>query len=293
LILNRALPPTSGYNSIVQNIGGTETHGFEITLNGTLMDTPGGFKWTAEFNLGSLKEKIVDLALKGPNGEPIDDIGNGWFIGQPVRVFFDYEKVGIWQADEKDAATALMGAFPGEIKLKDQDGNGTITPADRKVLGSDVPKAYGGLSTAFSYKGFDLSAFFYYRLGFMINSDFSNGQATMQGRYNNLVVDYWTIDNPTNDYPRPNKNQENITYGSTLRYMDGGYIKLRNITLGYTLPVTIAEKMKMTRLRLYVQAQNPLVWSDYDLFDPERGGNIVSGEMPSNRMFLGGINISF
>lgn len=293
LILNRALPPTSGYNSIVQNIGGTETHGFEITLNGTIMDTPGGFKWTAEFNLGSLKEKIVDLALKGPNGEPIDDIGNGWFIGQPVRVFFDYEKVGIWQATEKDAATALMGAFPGEIKLKDLDGDGKITPADRRVLGSDVPKAYGGLSTKLEFKGFDLSAFFYYRLGFMVNSQFSNDQATMQARYNNIVVDYWTIDNPTNDYPRPNKNQENITYGSTLRYMDGGYIKLRNVTLGYTLPTSIADRLKMTKLRLYVQAQNPLVWSDYKLFDPERAGNITSGEMPSYKMFLGGINISF
>lgn len=293
LILNRALPPTSGYNSIVQNIGGTTTQGFEITLNGTIMDTPGGFKWTAEFNLGSLKEKIVDLALKGPNGEKIDDIGNGWFIGQPVRVFFDYEKTGIWQADEKDAATALMGAYPGEIKLKDLDGDGKITPADRRVLGNDVPSAYGGLSTAVNYKGFDLSVFFYYRLGFMINSQFSNDQATMQARYNNINVDYWTIDNPTNDYPRPNKNQENITYGSTLRYMDGGYIKLRNVTLGYTLPASIADKLKMTKLRFYVQAQNPLVWSSYKMFDPERAGNVTSDQMPSYKMFLGGINISF
>jgi len=293
LILNRALPPTSGYNAIVQNIGGTETTGFEVTLSGTIMDSPGGFKWTAEFNLGSLKEKIVDLALKGPNGEKIDDIGNGWFIGQPVRVFFDYEKAGIWQVAEKDQATALMGAFPGEIKLNDLDGDGKITPADRKVLGNDVPKAYGGLSTKLEFKGFDFSVFAYYRLGFMINSDFSNGQATMQARYNNLDVDYWTINNPTNNYPRPNKNQENITYGSTLRYMDGGYIKLRNITLGYTLPGTILSKLKMTKLRFYVTAQNPLVWSDYKLFDPERAGNVGSGDMPSSKLFLGGINISF
>ena len=293
LILNRGLPPTSGYNSIVQNIGGTETEGFEVTLNGTILDTPGGLKWTGEFNFGSLKEKIVDLAQRGPNGELIDDIGNGWFIGEPVRVFFDYEKVGIWQVAEKDQATALMGAYPGEIKLNDLDGDGTITPKDRKVIGNDVPKAYGGLSTKVEWKGIDFSVFFYYRLGFMINSDFSNGQATMQARYNNLKVDYWTIDNPTNDYPRPNKNQENITYGSTLRYMDGGYVKMRNITLGYTLPLSISEKLKMTKLRFYVTAQNPFVWSDYTLFDPERAGNVTSGEMPSNRLFLGGINITF
>lgn len=293
LLLNRGLPPTSGYNSILQNIGGTETTGFEITLNGTILDTPGGLKWTAEFNFGSLKEKIVDLAQRGPNGEKIDDIGNNWFIGQPVRVFFDYEKIGIWQVDEKDEAFAMMAAYPGEIKLKDQNGDGTITPADRKVIGNDVPKAYGGLSTKVEWKGFDLGIFFYYRLGFMINSQFSNDQATMQARYNNLKVDYWTIDNPTNAYPRPNKNQENIAYGSTLRYMDGGYIKLRNITLGYTLPESISSKLKMTRLRVFATAQNPLVWSKYKLFDPERAGNVTSGEMPSNTLYLGGINISF
>jgi len=304
LILNRGLPPTSGYDRIVQNIGGTETQGYEVTLNGTIMDTPGGLKWTAEFNFGSLKEKIVDLAQRGPNGEKIDDIGNNWFIGQPIRVFFDYEKVGIWQADEKDAAFALMDAYPGEIKLKDQDTDndgdgiidgpsGRITPADRKVIGNDVPKAYGGLSTKVEFKGFDLSVFFYYRLGFMINSQFSNDQATMQARYNNLRVDYWTIDNPTNDYPRPNKNQENITYGSTLRYMDGGYVKLRNITLGYTLPQSVSEKLKMTKLRFYVTGQNPLVWSNYKLFDPERAGNVTSDQMPSNQLWLGGLNITF
>jgi TonB-linked SusC/RagA family outer membrane protein len=304
LILNRGLPPTSGYNSIVQNIGGTETKGFEVTLNATILDLPNGLKWTAEFNYANLKEKIVDLAQRGPNGEKIDDIGNGWFIGQPVRVFFDYEKVGIWQADEKDQAFALMDAYPGEIKLKDQDTDndgdgiidgpsGRITPADRIVIGNDVPKAQGGLNTKVEWKGFDLGIFFYYRLGFMINSQFSNDQATMQARYNNIKVDYWTIDNPTNNYPRPNKNQENITYGSTLRYMDGGYVKLRNVTLGYKLPDNIISKLKMTKFRIYASAQNPLVWSDYKLFDPERAGNVTSGEMPSNTLYLGGVEISF
>ena len=292
LLLNRALPPTSGYAFILQNIGGTETQGFEITLNSTIIDNPNGLKWTAEFNLGSLKEKIVDLAQRGPNGEKIDDVGNGWFIGEPVRVFYDYKKLGIWQVDEKDAAAAF-NQFPGEIKIQDTNGDGAITGADRVVLGNDVPSAYGGLSSKVEFKGFDFSFLFYYRLGFMIRSEFSNGQATMQARYNNLKVDYWTIDNPTNDYPRPNKNQENITYGSSLQYYDGGFIKLRNITLGYSFPETLISKLHMTKLRIYAQAQNPLVWSDYDLFDPERAGNVNSGEMPSNQMFLGGIEVSF
>jgi TonB-linked SusC/RagA family outer membrane protein len=292
LLLNRALPPTSGYASILQNIGGTQTKGFEITLNATILDLANSLKWTTEFNLGSLQEKIVDLAQRGPNGEKIDDIGNGWFIGEPVRVFYDYKKLGIWQVEEKEAA-AIYGQFPGEIKVLDRDNNNIINGNDRMVLGNDVPKAYGGLNNKFEFKGIDFSFFLYYRLGFMINSQFSNDQATMQARYNNLRVDYWTIDNPTNAYPRPNKNQESITYGSTLRYMDGGFVKLRNITLGYSLPQSIISKLRMTKLRVYFTAQNPITWSSYKIFDPERAGNVTSDQMPSNRMFLGGINVTF
>ncbi len=293
LLLNRQLPPTSGYDYILQNIGGTETDGLEVTLYSTIIDKPNGLKWTADVNFGTLKEKIVDLALRGANGELIDDRGNNWFIGQPIRVFYDYNKIGIWQADEKDAALAF-GQYPGEIKVEDVNGDGKIDLTnDRKILGNDVPQAYGGLNNKFEFKGFDFSFFFYYRLGFKIRSEFSNGQATMQARYNNLDVDYWTIDNPTNDYPRPNKNQENITYGSSLNYVDGGFVKLRNITLGYTLPESIAGKLKMTKLRVFVTAQNPITWSNYKLFDPERAGNVTSGEMPSSRLFLGGINMSF
>jgi TonB-linked SusC/RagA family outer membrane protein len=292
LLLPRQLPPTSGYSFILQNVGGTETKGFEITLNSVIIDRPNSLKWEAEFNLGSLKEKIVDLDQRGPNGELIDDIGNGWFIGEPIRVFYDFNKIGIWQADEVEAAESFK-QVPGELKLEDVSGDGAITQDDRKILGNDVPKAYGGFKNKLSFKGFDLEVFLYYRLGFMINSAFSNGQATMQGRYNNLDVDYWTIDNPTNAYPRPNKNQENITYGSSLNYMDGGFVKLRNITLGYKLPESIASRLKMTKLRVFVSGQNLATWSDYKLFDPERAGNVGSGEMPSNRMFLGGIEIGF
>lgn len=293
LLLNRALPPTTGYASILQNIGGTETSGFEITLESTIVDKPDGLKWTAEFNLGSLKERIVDLAQRGPNGEKVNDVGNGWFIGQPIRVFYDYNKLGIWQVSEKDQA-AVYGQYPGEIKVEDVNTDGKIDLTnDRKILGNDVPKAYGGLTNKFWFKGLDFSIFLYYRLGFMINSDFSNAQATMQARYNNLNVDYWTIDNPTNAYPRPNKNQESITYGTSLNYVDGGFVKVRNITLGYTLPETISSKLWMTKLRIFATAQNPIIWSKYKLFDPERAGNVTSGEMPSYRLFLGGIEVSF
>lgn len=293
LLLTRRLPQTSGYTSILQNVGGTETNGFEITLSSIIVDRPNGLRWAADFNLGRYNEKIVDLALRDADGNKVDDVGNGWFIGQPIRTFYNYEKVGIWQASEREEADAVMDAFPGEIKLKDQDGDGRITPDDRVILGNDVPGAYGGFTNRFNFKGIDLSFFFYYRVGFMIDCQFCNSQATMQGRYNNLAVDYWTIDNPTNEYPRPNQNQENITNGNTLRYRDGGYVKLRNITLGYTLPTNVLDRLKLSTVRIFATAQNPIVWSKFKLFDPERAANVNSNEMPSSQLFLGGLNVTF
>ena len=187
LLLRRNLPPGSGYDFIFQNIGATRTKGYELTLNGNIINSPGGFKWNADFNIASYKEEIVDLALRDANGDKTNDTGNAWFIGQPIRVFYDYKKIGIWQAGEVGEATALQGAFPGEIKLQDTDGNGTITPADRVVIGNDIPSMYGGLNNQLSYKGFDFSFFLYYRLGYTLDSRFHSDQASMQSRYNNLV----------------------------------------------------------------------------------------------------------
>ena len=293
LLLRRNLPATTGYNLVLANIGATKTNGFELTLNANIISSPGGFKWDADFNIAHYQEQIVDLAQRDANGNKTSDTGNAWFIGQPIRVFYDYQKIGIWQKTEVDAAKTMMGAFPGEIKLQDTDGSGTVTPADRQVLGNDIPSAYGGLNNRLSFKGFDFAFFLYYRLGYTLDSRFHSDQATMQARYNNLNIDYWTIDNPSNDYPRPNKNQENPQFASTLRYKDGGFVKLRTITLGYTLPATVLSKLGLTSLRVYVSAQNPLVWSSYKLFDPESINQIDAGDVPSNKLFLGGINLTF
>lgn len=300
LLLRQNLPASGGYDAILSNIGATRTQGFEITLSGNILNTPSGFKWDADFNLASYKEEITDLAQRDANGNKTNDTGNAWFIGQPIRVFFDYQKVGIWQKNEATDATALMGGFPGEIKLKDQNGDGKITPDDRIVLGSDIPSAFGGFNNRFSYKGFDFSFFLYYRLGYMLDSRISADQATMQARYNNFAVDYWTFDNPTNSYPRPNKNQESPQYATTLRYTDGGFIKLRTISLGYNFPAPILSKLGLTSLRVYVTAQNAFIWSNYTIQDPEvappavaGNGTLGAGQVPSNKVFLGGINLTF
>ncbi len=301
LLLARNLPFTSGYTNVFQNIGATRTTGVELFLNAGIINSP-KFKWDVSFNISSYDEEITELALKDENGNPIDDVGNNWFIGQPIRVFFDYRKIGIWQADEADLARSVDNQEPGTIRVDDTDGDGVITPNDRVIIGSDVPDYLGGITNTFEFAGFDLSVFFFFRQGHTIFSNFHEGNNTLFARYNNLNVDYWTIDNPTNAFPRPNENQERPRYDDTMAYFDGGFIKLRNVTLGYNLPSNLLEKLKISSMRFYLSGQNLWFASDFDTFDPEvndpnlnnrpevGGGN---GIIPTSKVVLFGVNAKF
>lgn len=293
LLLQRNLPYSSGYRSILQNVGSTKNTGVELMLGANVIRSDAGFTWDIDFNISSYKEEITELALKDENGNPIDDVGNSWFIGQPINVFFDYRKIGIYQKDEVDLADRMENKEPGEIKLQDINGNDVIDPDDRVVLGTDVPDYFGGLTNRFSFKGFDFSFFLFFKQGYMLRSNFHRDNNTLFARYNNLNVDYWTIDNPTNEYPRPNENQERPTNSTSMRYFDGSFTKLRNVTLGYNFPSSITEKLKMTRLRVYAQAQNPVIWTNYETFDPENDDEVDDSDLPTPRYFLFGINIGF
>jgi TonB-linked SusC/RagA family outer membrane protein len=292
LLLKRNLPQSTGYPTAFQNIGSTQNRGFDFNIHANVLRLTNGLTWDIDFNASHYTEKILDVAQYDENGNPTNDTGNKWFIGQPLNAYFDYQKIGIWQANEVTQAAAY-GFYPGEIKINDVDGDGVISPKDRVILGNNIPSLYGGFNNSFSFKGVDLSFFFYYRLKYTIDSQFSNDNASMQGRYNNLNVDYWTIDNPTNAYPRPNFAQESATYGSTLRYYDGGFVKLRTVSIGYNLPKNIISMLHITNFRVYLTGQNLYAWSKYKLADPESADSISSGDVPSNKLFMGGVNITF
>jgi TonB-linked SusC/RagA family outer membrane protein len=294
LILARNLPWTSGYESVFQNVGSTETNGVEFGVNAVILDNPDGLNFDVNFNISSYNEKITELALKDASGNPADDVGNEWFIGQPVRVFYNYEYGGIYKTSEAALAQNLEGKVPGEIARKDTDDDGQITPNDRTVLGSDVPDYFGGITTNFSYGNWDLSAFFYFKQGQMINSNFHRGNNSLQGRYNNLDVDYWTPDNQDARYPRPNIGDERAVDGDLLTYFDGSFVKLRNLTLGYNVDSEIASSIGMRNLRVYLQGQNLWFDSDYDTFDPEIGAQTLdSGVAPSSSMWAFGVRANF
>jgi len=298
LLAPQPLPNSTGFGGFTTNVGKTQNRGIELSLS-TINIDKGGFRWSTDFSFTRNREEILELA----NG---DDIGAGRFIGQPITVFFDWNKIGIWQTDQKDMAESFSDKV-GEIRIEDFDGNGRITADDRQILGSPVPDFAGGITNRFSYKGIDFSFFLFGRVGSMIRSAFhTGGFNALAGRYNNLAVNYWTPDNPTNDYPRPNQNQEFPKYSSSLQYFDGTFLKVRNINLGYNLPVDIASKLGMESLRIYGSVQQPFIFSEYRTvhkgIDPETfidteqgvdGGTINANIAPAVTQYTFGINARF
>ncbi|AHJ97127.1 SusC/RagA family TonB-linked outer membrane protein [Hymenobacter swuensis] len=287
LLLNRVLPATSGYSVVTENAGKTRNRGIEVGLNALVMEKE-SFRWNAGLTWFKNKEEITALTISG------NDVSNRWFIGSPVNVFYDYEKLGIWQTSEADEARSF-GQKPGQIKVRDLNGDGRITATDdRKVLGTTVPKWSGSFNTDFSYKGFDLSVQLFARIGQMLNYEY-NGFFDPQGIENSSRQNYWTPENPSNDFPRPDASLskttlQNALYGTTLLYEDGSYAKLRAATFGYTFPAGLASRLHMSSLRVYVQGKNLYTWSHIDNYDPERGGAINT---PIPRVLTAGLNLGF
>lgn len=300
LLLTRQLPGSSGFTETLQNVGETRNTGIEIGLSTVNLDGWNGVRWTSDINLTHSKNEIVSLFDKTQ-----DDVLNRWFIGQPItigdvigdrgnadamrQVFFDFVSDGIWQEDEAEEAAAF-GQRPGEIKVKDLNGNGMIDDGDRAIIGDSYPDWLVNIYNRFTWKNFDLSALVSARLGYMFYDAFGTGNSQLAGRFNNLNVDYWTPDNPTGVQPRPDNQRENPLYGNTRGYVDGSHWRVRNITLGYTLPQSLVSRFRATSLRIYATAQEPFVFTDYVGYDPEAGH---AATPPSYWTLLLGANLSF
>ncbi len=299
LLAPQPLPTSTGFGGFITNIGQTRNKGIELTIGSVNVDK-GGFKWTTDLIFNRNREAIIELA----NGK-VDDIAAGRFIGQPLTVFFDYKKIGIWQTNEADLATKF-GDKVGQVKIEDVNGDGKINADDRQILGSAVPNFTLGLTNRFTYKGFDLSVFVFGRFGQFIRSTFHTGQNSLAGRYNNLNINYWTPSNPTNEFPQPVVTQEFPKYNSSLQYFDGSFIKIRNINVGYNVPSGFASKLKMDGLRIYASIQQPFIFSEYITkykgMDPETfvdgeqgvgGGDINASIAPATKIFTVGLNVKF
>lgn len=316
LLMSVGLPSTSGVGSYMANVGKTENKGFELSLNGVIIDNLNGWTWEAGINWYTNKNKIIELA----DGSERDE-GNGWFVGHSINCVYDYEKIGIWQKDEEELRQIMEpGGSVGMIKVKggyNEDGTPrAINSSDRQIIELD-PSWEGGFNTRVAYKNWDLSAVASFRHGGKLISTLYGSSSylnMMTGRRNNVDVDYWTEDNPTNKFPNPAGpiSNDNPKYGTTLGFFSGSYLKFRTITLGYNFKGEWMKKAGISALRAYATVTNPFVlfspYHDESGMDPEtnsRGNEnqasaayaskvlVVGFNTPTTRNYLFGLNVTF
>lgn len=293
VIFQRSLPRVTGFSGVFDNIGEVRNRGIELGINSINVDA-GAFKWTTSINFARNQNEIIKL---------IDEVDELRFtvreaelihrVGEEVGSIFYYEFDGIWQEDEADEAERF-GQRPGQVKVKDIDDNGQITGDDRTILGSALPDWTGGMTNVFNYKGLDFSIFVTTRQGVTEYSWFHRSHGwdadDDPARFNGLKTNYWTPDNPSNEWWQPGNAGP---WKRAMFYRDVSFVKIGYMTLGYTIPSELTEKLKLGSLRVYFTAHNPFIFTDYEGWDPETASRNSWGSAFLARTLIGGVNVSF
>lgn len=302
LLYQKSLPyATGGYASspfkIWSNVGKTRNTGFELAINSRNIVTK-DFKWNTAFTFSTNKEEVV----KTTSDDPLQ-FGDYYLIkGQPVHTYYLYQYEGIW-GTAQEAEAAEYGAKPGQIRVydkPDEEGNvdKKITKDDYMVIGHADPSWSASMTNAFFFKDFDLSFQLIARWGHTISYGLTGWYRLDGLSPSPAICDYWTPENQGARYPRPDMNASQDPYqqngSSSLNYFDGSYIKVKNITLGYTLPKSALKALHINNLRVYATASNPFIFAknkylkNYDL---EKGGD--DDDAPLSKQFVFGINVTF
>lgn len=292
LIREIDIPAVSGFPSAYVNMGELQNRGVELEIHSVNLD--GEFSWKTTFMIASNKNKLTSL------GDGSEKIGTTHWVGKPISIGKRYmiEAAGIWQADQKEEA-AKYGAVPGDVRYVDHNKDGKINDEDRVFVGSYYPNFYGSMTNDFSYKNFDLSVFMTFEQG----RDIYNGNNYIllsgAGVDNNRVemLDRWTPEHPSNRYPRASATGNNRLSTTTSEFLeDGSYLKIKNITLGYTVPSKIISRTGMSYLRVYASVNNPFTFTRYTGMDPEDGdmwNNDRKSSYPITTSYMLGLQLKF
>jgi len=292
-----------GKGAILTNKADIRNQGFEIAVNWR-EEINSDLNFTLGVNLTHNKNSLENIA----GGLPITsgDLGNGQFTtrtaeGEELGSFWVFQTDGIFQSQaDIDAYTNADGgkiqadAKPGDFRLKDTNGDGKLDDEDREYMGSYQPKFYYGLNAGVNYKNLDFQIDFYGNAG---NKIYNGKKAQRWGNENieASLAGRWTVDNPSNTIPRASNN---VPVASSYYVESGSYLKINNITLGYSLPKTWTNTVGLEKVRCYMTAVNPVIWQDYSGYTPELpGGTLNSGielnAYPTAATYLLGVNITF
>lgn len=311
MIMNQRLPGFTGFSNITTNLGQVNNSGIELTLN-SLNISNSFLEWSTTFgfsyNKNSIKhlyyeyENVLDEAGNVIGIKEMDDISNRWFIGQPIGTIWDYRVTGIWQVNEIEEA-AKYGQAPGDPKVANnytaddvvkEDGtiSHTYNDKDKEFLGQTDPPYRWSLRNEFIlWKDLSVSFNIYSYMGHKslsgnyLNNDDDGGRMAY-GMANLPAKEYWTTENPTNDYGRIEAKGPTGAAGAQRLY-DRSFIRLDNISVGYTLPNKWVSKWNLNHIKLYGTVRNVATWTkDWEYGDPETGGW-------ASRVYTLGINLVF
>lgn len=323
LLLSVPLSTSIGYSvSPLANVGSMENYGFELTAGYAYSSND--FNWNLTGTFDMTRNKVLSLSTPSAN---INAGANGDFggfeitrtqAGQPIQSFYGWKVAGIFQsAEEIRAANAIDGnpdtyyqnekTSPGDIRFQDLNGDGKIDASDRTFLGSYIPKFSYGLNWSGSYKNFDFTLFFQ---GVQGNKVYNGTKVIGQGmlRLFNAtteVLNAWTPQNTNTDVPRAVSGDPNQNSRTSDRFLeDGSYLRLKNLSIGYTVPGSKIGKLTgnvLTKARIYVSSQNLLTFTKYTGYDPEvssKYGNLLTngidyGQYPQARTLMVGVNLGF
>ena len=302
LLLNVNIPATSGFNTVAKNIGSIENQGLELSLGLTPLKTK-NVTWDATFNISRNTNKVTSLG-----GSPKFAAGFGNWVeeGYPLGTFRGYRYDGIFQnADEVAASLQRTTAKPGDIRYGDVDGNGVFNSLDQELLGNALPSFVGGFDNTVSFLGgFDFRMFFQFTQGnTLLNYTrfFSEGMNGVFGQTRG-VLNRWTPTNTNTNVPRAVWGDPSGNRRVSARFLeDGSYVRLKTVSLGYNLPKSIVQKIKLDKLRIYVQGANLWTTTKYSGLDPEvntfNTSNTALGTdfltFPQPRTYTIGVNIGF
>ncbi|MFV0506535.1 MAG: SusC/RagA family TonB-linked outer membrane protein [Bacteroidales bacterium] len=281
LLMTRTVPVMNGYQSILENVGKTKNKGIEIALNGLCVETV-DFSWNMGLTFSANRDEIVAL-----RGDGVDDLSKGWFIGKPLQVNWGYNPIGVYKTQEQVDKSAQPGASLGDAILEDVNGDGTITPDDRKVISSRNPDFRYGIKADFRYKNLALNVFLNGVAGMTQTNHWLNPGVWQPDKNTNyLDMPYWSVTRPDGDYVSPAYNKP-VDHAF---YQDASFLRIQDVTLSYNLGDFLLEKLKIKDWQLYVSGRNLYVWTDWIGYDPESGS---SDAYPMPRTFVLGTKITF
>ena len=289
LLLDRTISSVHGITEITQNIGETKNVGFEASIVSRNI-VKNDFSWTTFANFSINKNEIVSLYGElDEEGNEIDDIASGWFIGEPIRVNYSYVWDGIWQLGEETEA-AVYNKYPGGSKAVDQNEDGVIDPNDDRVIqGQRDPKIIWGMNNAFKYKDFTFSFFMHGISGITSTNALESDNVFAEVKRNTTFKNWWRADNPTNDWIINDQYGGSSGGQNPPKYYKKDFVRIKDITLSYDFS-SLLKSIGFKRLQVYATGRNLITITKWPGLDPELDAQRA---LPLQKEYVFGIKLSF